>query len=107
MINGFPKFDILKFLLEQETPEQDEQNQQNPGGEPGSPNQVQQQAPQQSNPFADAIGKTVKNIKFEKTGANSGRVMIFLAGNNVPLIISWANDKVTAYKSPSGDPVPL
>lgn len=101
------KFDILKFILEQEEEEMQQGPQSNPGGEPGSPNQVQQQVSVQQNPFADVVGKTIKNIKFEKTGANSGRVSIFIAGNNIPLIISWANDKVTAYKSPSGDPVPL
>lgn len=101
------KFDILKYLLEQEQQQEQmpPQNQVNPGGEPGSPAQEDQNI--KADPFSSIIGKTVKNMKVEKVGPNSGRVLIYFSGINIPLIVSWANDKVVAYSTPSGDPIPL
>lgn len=108
-------FDVYGFLYENILNEfdmnpQDQQQQANPGGEQGSPVQQQQQQQPQSpsqNAFADIKGKVVKSINFKKLGPNAGQIEIVLADFDIPLVISWVNDRVTASKPPTGEPVAL
>lgn len=117
------KFDVYKFLIEgllseQEDEEVDPQTgaplsnvpSQQGQGVPPAPNSgvdappAQEPTPQQTqkqviqSPFDQFTGASIKNIEF-KPQENGGIIMIYTSLSPLPLIVSWAGDRVTAkYK---------
>lgn len=112
------KFDIRDFLLEQLPTDEEEgpqdqqpQGQQEPQQEP---QQGVEDSPVQAQPqnvarevFADIKGKTIKDISFTNPGTNAGKIEIYFTDFQIPMVISWVNDKVTVTKPPAGEPYPL
>lgn len=83
------------------TPQTDTQKQ----GEQGSPEQQSKQMKASETVFADAKGKVIKKIDFNHPSTNSGEIKIYFAEFDLPMVISWSNDKVTVSKPPTGEPI--
>jgi len=108
------KFDITKFLFEGLLREQGEEDQiqtqqsQQPQQVPNQQQDQQQQEPTPAQaekivkpittPFDQFTGATIKNIEFSPH-ENGGSIIIKTSMSPLPLVISWAGDRVTVkYK---------
>jgi biotin carboxyl carrier protein len=104
------KFDIYQYFreaLNEAEPAADPAQAQQPSDAQSQPTEEQpEQTPDQmakavnpvKTPFDEFIGSTIKTIQF-KPHQNGGAIEIITSKSPVPLVISWAGDRVTAkYK---------